>query len=138
MDTIRSMRAKPIGSRIGPPRHAAAKRKPLRAGTKTDNGPADIYPVTIRINAGPSKGRVQTFARLIITTDALYIATSPDKGKTIGTVTRYDHPTGTRTTTGGKKGHWGAFSWSGCGCANSWGLHTRSKLVTLGDNTDRS
>lgn len=131
------MRAKPIGTRIAAPRHAA-KRKPLRAGSTPANGPADIYPVTIRINAGPSKGRVHSFARLIITADALYVATSPDKGRTIDTVTRYAHPAGDRKTTGSKKGSWGAFSWSGCGCVNSWGMHTRSKLVTIGDTPDRS
>lgn len=125
---IDTMKAKSIGTRTLATNNP--KRKPLTQGPKPATGPADIYPVTVRINVGPSKGRVHTFARIIITDNALYLATSPDKGNTIETVTQYALPTGDRKTSGAKKGSWGAFSWSGCGCVNSWGKHPRTHVIT--------
>lgn len=129
------MKAKPIGTRLAPVRDTG-KRKPLRPGPAPATGPADIYPVTVRVNAGPSKGKVFSFSRIIITNDAFYLATSPDKGRTIEKVTRYPLPSGQRRDSGAKKGSWGPFSWSGCGCVNQWGSHSRAKLVTLGDGDD--
>jgi hypothetical protein len=97
------------------------------------NGPADIYPVDVRYNSGPRGSEVWRWSRLIITADALYVARSTDRGKTITSVTRYALPTGDRIQTGAKRGSWGQFSWSGCGCANSWGRHTGESLIALGD-----
>ena len=127
------MKAKPIGTRMAPARDTG-RRKPLHPGPTPASGPADIYPVTVRINAGPARGKVFTFSRLVITDDAVYLATSPDKGRTIDAVTRYARPSGNRTTSGAKKGSWGPFSWSGCGCVNQWGNHSRSKLLALADS----
>lgn len=98
------------------------------------NGPADIYPVDVRYNGtGPRGSELWRWSRMIITADALYVARSTDRGKTITTVTKYPLPTGDRRSTGAKRGSWGPFSWSGCGCANSWGRHTKAAVIALGD-----
>lgn len=124
------MRARPIGTRQVAPRDSTRlRRKPLRAEPQQSTGNADIYPVTVRINAGPMKGKSHSFSRLIITADALYLATSPDKGTTVGPVYRFDLPTGERRSTAAKKGSWGPYSWSGCGCVNGWGIHRRDDLI---------
>lgn len=98
------------------------------------NGPADIYPVDVRYSGGGRRdGSLWRWSRMIITADALYIARSSDRGMTVTNVTKYPLPTGDRVQTGAKRGSWGAFSWSGCGCANSWGRHTKADLIALGD-----
>jgi hypothetical protein len=100
------------------------------------NGPADLYPVDVRYSGGPrTGGELWRWSRLIITKDALYVARSNDRGMTVTSVQKYDLPTGDRIQSGAKRGSYGAFSWSGCGCANSWGRHTTASLVALGDGT---
>lgn len=97
------------------------------------NGPADIYPVDVRIDGGERKSTLWRWSRLIITADAVYVARSNDRGLTVTSVTKYPRPEGDRVERQAKKGSWGPFSWSGCGCANSWGRHTKAQLVALGD-----
>lgn len=129
------MRSKPIGTKRPTPKpRNEPRRKPLRPEPNTSTGPADLYPVDVRTNAGPRNGRVDRFARLIITDDALYVASSLNKGKDIESVVKYPLPKGERIQSAAKRGSWGPFTWSGCGCGNSWGMHTRAKLVKLGDD----
>lgn len=99
------------------------------------SGPADLYPVDVRYNAGPRNGKTDRFSRMIITDEHLYVATSRNKGKDIDSVTRYALPSGQRIQSASKRGSWGPFSWSGCGCGNSWGIHSRAKLVDLGNQS---
>jgi hypothetical protein len=87
----------------------------------------------VRYNAGPRSGKVDRFARMIITDDAVYIASSRNKGKDIERVTKYARPDGEPVQTAAHHGSWGPFSWTGCGCGNSWGIHTRAKLVDIGN-----
>lgn len=129
------MRAKPIGTkRPAINTRDTPRRRPLRPEAATASGTADIYPVDVRTNAGPRNGRVDRFARLIITEDALYVASSLNKGKDIESVVKYPLPSGQRIQSAAKKGSWGPFTWSGCGCGNSWGIHTRTKLVNIGND----
>lgn len=129
------MRSKPIGTRRPTPSRQVERRKPLRPEPTTASGPADLYPVDVRTSVGPRNGRVDRFARLIITDDALYVASSRNKGKDIESVVKYPLPSGDRIQSAAKKGSWGGFSWSGCGCGNSWGMHTRTKLVEIGNKS---
>lgn len=127
------MRSRPIGTKstLTPSADRSARRS--RVGDAAVNGPADIYPVDVRHDAGERRSSLWRWSRLIITEDALYVARSNDRGMTVTTVTKYPLPDGSRTQTGAKKGSWGTFSWSGCGCANSWGRHTKAELIALGD-----
>jgi len=100
------------------------------------NGPADLYPVDVRYDGGGRRGGdLWRWSRLIITADALYVARSTDRGRTVTSVTKYPLPTGDRVQSGAKRGSWGPFSWSGCGCANQWGRHTTAQIVAIGDGT---
>lgn len=126
------MRSRPIGTSSLTPTADRSQAR-ARTGNAPVNGPADIYPVDVRHNGGPRGSDLWRWSRLIITDTALYIARSDDRGKTITSVTRYALPDGDRIQTGAKRGSWGQFSWSGCGCANSWGRHTRADLVAIGD-----
>lgn len=125
------MRSRPIGTKstLTP----AADRARARTGSAPVNGPADIYPVDVRYDGGARKSTLWRWSRLIITADAVYVARSNDKGRTVTSVTRFPRPSGDRVERASKRGAWGPFSWSGCGCANSWGMHTRAELITLGD-----
>jgi hypothetical protein len=127
------MRSRPIGSKSS--LTPAADRSVVRArtGNAPVNGPADIYPVDVRMDGGERKSSLWRWSRLIVTDDALYVARSNDRGMNITSVTKYALPDGARRQTAAKKGSWGAFSWSGCGCANSWGRHTKGDLIALGD-----
>jgi hypothetical protein len=87
----------------------------------------------VTTNIGPRNGKRDRFARMIITDEFIYVAASRNKGKDIDSVTRYALPDGEPIQTAAKRGSWGPFSWSGCGCGNSWGLHTRVKLVEIGN-----
>lgn len=111
------------------------RRRPLRPEPTTATGPADLYPVDVRYSAGPRNGKTDRFARMIITDEYVYVASSRNKGKDIERVTRYALPSGQRIQSAAKRGSWGPFSWSGCGCGNSWGIHTRAKLVELGNQS---
>lgn len=130
------MRSKPIGTRRPAPSRDVERRKPLRPQSEPTplRTPADLYPVDVRGSIGP-RGTYDRFARMIITDEFIYVASSRNKGKDITAVTRYTRPAGEPIQTAAKRGSWGPFSWSGCGCGNSWGLHTRSKLVTIGDTS---
>jgi hypothetical protein len=127
------MRSRPIGTSSLTPT-ADRNQSRARVGNAPANGPADISPVDIRYNGSP-RGDVWRWSRLIITDAALYVARSNDRGKTITSVTRYALPEGDRTQTGAKRGSWGQFSWSSCGCANSWDRHTAAELIAIGDGT---
>jgi hypothetical protein len=129
------MRSRPIGSRntLTPSADRSATR--ARTGNAPVNGPADLYPVDIRQSTGPRGGALSRWSRLIITADALYVARSNDRGRTVTSVTKHPLPSGDRVQSGAKRGSWGAFSWSGCGCANSWGRHTNEELISIGDGT---
>lgn len=127
------MRSKPIGTRRPAPSRDVARRRALRPEPATLRTPADLYPVDVRFNAGPRSGDVDRFARMIITDEFIYIASSRNKGKDIQRVTRYARPPGEPIQTAAKRGNWGPFSWNGCGCGNSWGIHTRVKLVESGN-----
>jgi hypothetical protein len=128
------MRSRPIGTKntLTPSADRSATRQ--RVGNKPVDGPADIYPVDVRYNGGDRPGgSLWRWSRLIITADALYIARSNDRGLHVTSVSKYPLPAGGRTQVQAKKGSWGPFSWSGCGCANSWGRHTKGELIALGD-----
>jgi hypothetical protein len=99
------------------------------AGSVAPNGPADIFPTEIRIDGGKRKQTIHKKSRLIITDDALYVASSRDAGRTVDKVTKYPLPDGERKVMSSKNGSWGAFSWSPCGCANSWGRHAKASLI---------
>lgn len=128
------MRSKPIGTRRPASSRDVERRKALRPEPATLRTPADLYPVDVRGSIGP-RGTYDRFARMIITDEFIYVASSRNKGKDITGVTRYARPAGEPVQTAAKRGSWGPFSWSGCGCGNSWGLHTRAKLVEIGNAT---
>lgn len=127
------MRSRPIGTKSTLTPAANRNQARARAGAAPTNGPADLYPVDVRHDGGPRGGNLWRWSRLIITADALYIARSSDRGLTVTSVTKYPLPPGDRIQSAAKKGSYGPFSWSGCGCANSWGRHTKAELVALGD-----
>jgi hypothetical protein len=128
------MRSRPIGTSSLTPT-ADRNQSRARVGSAPVSGPADIFPVDVRYSGGSRRGDLWRWSRLIITDDALYVARSNDRGKDITSVTKYPLPTGDRVQTGAKRGSWGQFSWSGCGCANSWGRHTKDALIAIGDGT---
>lgn len=100
------------------------------------NGPADFKPVDIRYDGGGRRGgELWRWSRLIITADALYIARSNNRGRTVTSVTKYPLPAGDRVQKAGNAGSWGPFSWTSCGCANSWDRHSKASLVAIGDGT---
>jgi hypothetical protein len=130
------MRSRPIGTKSSPTPTADRQRARARTGNAPVNGPADLYPVDVRYSGGARPGgELWRWSRLIITDDALYVARSNDRGLTVSSVTRYDLPEGDRVQSGAKRGSYGDFSWSGCGCANSWGRHTAGELLGLSDGT---
>lgn len=127
------MRSRPIGTKSSLTPNADRSAVRARTGNAPVNGPADIYPVDVRLDGGERKSSLWRWSRLIITDDALYVARSNDRGLNVTSVTKYALPDGDRRQTASKKGSWGPFSWSGCGCANSWGTHRRGDLVAVGD-----
>lgn len=128
------MRSRPIGSRNTLTPAADRNVRRARTGNAPVNGPADLYPVDVRHNtSGPRGSALWRWSRIVITDEALYVARSTDRGATVTSVTKYQLPAGDRTQTGAKRGSWGPFSWSGCGCANSWGRHTAQAIIALGD-----
>ena len=127
------MRSRPIGTKSTLTPSADRSVRRARTGNAPVNGPADLYPVDVRYSGGDRKGALWRWSRIIITADALYVARSNDRGMTVTSVTKYPLPSGDRVATGAKRGSWGQFSWSGCGCANSWGRHTAAELIALGD-----
>lgn len=124
------MRARPIGTK---PTMSPTGDKQRRRSGNTVTGTADIYPTTIRIDGGERKETRHRKARLIITSDSLYVATSPDAGMTVGSVKKYPLPKGDRIQRASNAGSWGQFSWQPCSCGNSWGRHTRESLIAAGD-----
>jgi hypothetical protein len=129
------MRSRPIGTKSTLTPTSDRQRARARTGNAPVNGPADLYPVDVRYSGGPRKGELWRWSRLIITEDALYVARSNDRGMNITSVTKYDLPAGDRVQSGAKRGSYGQFSWSGCGCANSWGRHSKAALVAAGEGT---
>jgi hypothetical protein len=99
----------------------------------TQSGPADIFPTDIRIDGGKRKEVRLRKSRLIITDNALYVAASKDAGRTVEWVRKYPLPKGERVVKASNSGTWGDFSWNPCGCANSWGRHTKAALIELAD-----
>lgn len=92
----------------------------------------DIYPLTIRGPLSDNASGVVTFARAFTAHGRLYIAQSGDKGRTIRSVTSYEIPEGTEfVRRGSKAAKFGAFSWSGCGCASSWSKWTIAQLAEM-------
>lgn len=128
----RDMRSTPIGTRRPAYSRDVPRRKPLRPEPTPLRTPADLYPVDVRSSIGP-RGTYDRFARMVITDEFIYIASSRNKGKKLDKVTRYPRPAGEPVQTAAKRGNWGPFSWSGCGCGNSWGIHTRAKLIDIGN-----
>jgi hypothetical protein len=108
---------------------ARARVATRTAGSVAQTGPADIFPTEIRIDGGRRKQKIYKKSRLIITDDAVYVAASRDAGMSVDSVTKYPLPDGERKTMSSKNGSWGAFSWSPCGCGNSWGRHTKESLI---------
>lgn len=128
------MRSRPIGTKSSLTPTSDRARARSRIG-RTVDGPADLYPVDVRYSGGERGDALWRWSRMIITEDAVYVARSTDRGMTVTSVTKYPLPTGQRAQSGAKRGSFGPFSWSGCGCANSWGRHTKASLVALGDRT---
>lgn len=91
----------------------------------------DVYPVTIRGPLSTNRSRLSTFARIFVHENRLYVAESRNKGATVTTVSSYPLPDAELIQRAGKAGRWGDWSWSGCGCANSWRRHTIEELVAL-------
>jgi hypothetical protein len=130
------MRSKPIGTTRRPrPARDVERRRALRPEPATQTGPADLYPVDVTVNTGPRKSTTDRFSRMIITSEYLYVARTRNKGRDIDSVTRYALPSGDRVQTAAKRGSWGPFSWRGCGCGNSWGIHSRAKLIEIGNQS---
>lgn len=129
------MRSKPIGTRRPAPSRDVLRRKALRPEPASLHVPADLYPVDVRHSGDARGGSADRFARMIITDEFVYVASSRNKGKDIVRVTRYERPPGDPIQTAAKRGNWGPFSWSGCGCGNSWGIHSRVKIVDLGNQS---
>lgn len=141
------MKQRPITNTGRPnPRHRRAgvvanrdryglRRKPLRdTGNNavlpgnTSTGPTDMYPRHVTIREG-KRSRNERWSRMIITDDAVYIATTRNKGADVISVEKHPRPEGDRTTSGPHSGSWGPFSWTGCGCGNSWHKHDQADLI---------
>lgn len=90
----------------------------------------DVYPVTVRGPVSTNGQGVVTFARLFTHEGQMYLAESRDKGRTVSRVSRYDLPEGSPTRPG-RAAKWGPWSYSSCGCSNSWRIHTREALAAL-------
>jgi hypothetical protein len=97
----------------------------------------DRHPVDVR---GPLVGgfrhrqRVTTFARAFTANGKLYIAESPDLGKTVSQVTSYDIPEDEPIVKGNtiKVGPWVFSGCSTCRAGRSkWRSHTTDSLVAL-------
>lgn len=93
---------------------------------------ADLYPLTIRGPLSSNRQGVATFARLFTKGDRLYVAESRDKGRTVTRVTSYPLPEG-EPSRPGRAAKWGPWSYSSCGCANRWRIHTIDSLAELAD-----
>lgn len=87
----------------------------------------DVFPVTVR---GPIPTGSVRFARLFTKGDKLYLAEGQNRGRTVFRVTAYDAPAGEPTRVGNQT-RWGAWTWSSCGCGNSWGSHSQEELISL-------
>lgn len=90
----------------------------------------DVFPVTVRGPMTSNRQGVATFARLFEHNGRLYLATSRDKGRTVESVTAYELPEG-KPTRPGKAAKFGPWTYTGCGCTNSWGRHKREALATM-------
>lgn len=92
----------------------------------------DLYPVTIRGPLTTNSSRLSTFARIFTHEGRFYVAESRTKGRTVVSVSSYEMPEGEPMRRGGTKaGRWGEWSWSGCGCANSWRSQNIAELVAM-------
>jgi hypothetical protein len=112
------------------------RRKPIRDTRNnailpgnTVSGSADMFPRHVTIKEG-KRSRTERWARIIVTDEAVYIATTRNKGNDVISVEKHTRPEGDRTTTGPHAGHWGNLSWTGCGCGNSWNKHTQADLIS--------
>lgn len=91
------------------------------------DSPMDAFPVTVR---GPIPRGSVRFARVFTHDNRLYIAEGSNRGRNVLQVTSYELPAGEPQRIGNQT-RWGSFTWSSCGCGNSWGSHTMEELVGL-------
>lgn len=90
----------------------------------------DVYPVTIRGPISDNSSGVVTNARIFTANGRMYIAQSPDKGRTIRSVTSYPIADDTEfVRRGTKAAKYNGFTWSGCGCASRWNTWTVEALA---------
>lgn len=91
----------------------------------------DVFPVTVR---GPQlpQGSAR-FARVFTHGDRLYVAEGVNRGRKVTKVSAYDLPEGEPTKVGNQT-RWGGWTWSSCGCGNSWGAHTVEGLISLAES----
>ena len=73
-------------------------------------------------------------ARVIYTGHHLYVATTPDRGRTVSHVYRFGIPDTESLDYYGRYTRIAGFSWSSCGCSSNWYNHTAEELVALGDS----
>ena len=102
--------------------------------------PFDRSPVDVR---GPLQGsyqnrqRVSTFARAFTHNDLLYIAESPDLGKTVRQVTTYPIPEEAPIVRGNTT-KWGPWVFSGCSSCRAgrskWRSHSTDSLMAMADD----
>lgn len=92
----------------------------------------DVFPVTIRGPLVDNSSGVVTFARVFNHDGRMYIAQSPDKGKTIRSVHSYEiAPDIDFVRRGSKTASFNGFKWSGCGCSSKWGTWTTAQLAAM-------
>lgn len=92
----------------------------------------DQWPLTVRGPLSTNSSRVVTFARAFTYGGRLYIAESPDKGKTIRAVSSYPiAEDAVFDRRGSKAAKFNGFTWSGCGCSSQWQRWSQEQLVAL-------
>lgn len=92
----------------------------------------DVYPVTVRGPLTTNSSKVVTFARMFTHDDTLYIAESRDRGRTVTTVSTYEAPEG-EPTRPGRSAKWGDWTYTGCGCSNSWRRYSTQQLAAMAE-----
>jgi len=97
----------------------------------------DRHPVDVRgplVGAYQHRQRVTTFARAFVHDGQLYIAESPDLGKTVRQVTAYPLPD-EEPVVRGNTTKWGPWVFSGCSSCRAgrskWKTHTTDTLIAL-------
>jgi len=89
--------------------------------------PIDIFPVEVRGPLASGLDQIR-FGRLFIRDNRLFIAASPDRGKTVEWVRSYPLPDEPRRMSGPYT-VLGPWKFKSCGCASSWRAQTVEGLL---------